>query len=172
MTSITTIRTIKNISTAASSNQTHFKSITLNVEAEGEGSETIEVTTYSDVDFRIRCGVDYYLADIENIDSYGIKVSTNDKEVNYDTTATSWGSDEDYLFVTLSLGDVLTKMDRSSVEFTVAAYVVVDGIEYVSEATKTYSVVDLVVAYYNGSNADVKAAVAPLYELFVEKDLA
>ena len=165
--------TIKNIYIGSeSTNQTHFKSITLNVETEGEGSETVEVTTYSDVDFRIRCGVDYYLADIEGVDSYGIKVSAAGKEVYYnEETATSWGSDEDCLYVTIALGDILTAMSRSSVEFTVTAYVVVDGVTYESESSKTYSVAGLVSEYYNGSDETIKNAVASLYDLYDKEGL-
>lgn len=162
---------IKNI-TVGSSTQVHIKSITLNVETEGEGSETVEVTTYSDVDFRIRCGVDYYLADIEGVDSYGIKVSAAGKEVYYnEETATSWGSDEDCLYVTIALGDILTIISRSSVEFTVTAYVVVDGVTYESESSKTYSVAGLVSEYYNGSDETIKNAVASLYDLYDKEGL-
>ncbi len=164
--------TIKNISTASSGNQTRFESITLNVETEGEGTESVEVTTYSDVDFRIRCGVDYDLADIEGVDSYGIKVSAAGKEIYYnEETATSWDSDEDCLYVTIALGDILTTMSRSSVEFTVTAYVVVDGVTYESESSKTYSVAGLVSEYYNGTDETIKNAVASLYDLYDKEGL-
>lgn len=137
-----------------------------------EGGSSVTVTEYSDVDFRIRCGVDYYLADIEGVDSYGIKVSTAGKEVYYnEETATSWGSDEDYLYVTIALGDILTTMSRSSVEFTVTAYVVVDGVTYESESSKTYSVAGLVSEYYNGSDETIKNTVASLYDLYDKEGL-
>ena len=164
--------TLKNISTASDNNQTHFKSITLNVETEGEDSVTVETTEYSDVDFRIRCGVDKKLSNIEGVDSYGIKVSAAGKEVYYnEEAATSWGSDEDYLYVTIALGDILTTMSRSSVEFTVTAYVVVDGVTYESESSKTYSVAGLVSEYYNGSDETIKNTVASLYDLYDKEGL-
>ena len=133
---------------------------------------TVETTEYSDVDFRIRCGVDKKLSNIEGVDSYGIKVSTAGKEVYYnEETATSWGSDEDYLYVTIALDDILTTMSRSAVEFTVTAYVVVDGVTYESESSKTYSVAGLVSEYYNGSDETIKNAVASLYDLYDKEGL-
>ena len=135
--------------------QVWISSIKINLESSG----TIMKDIFSDVDFRIKCGVDKALADIKGVESYGIKVSTADKEMELAAT----GNDETCLFAVISLGDALTNAERLNVVFTVQAYVVVEGITYTSELTKSFSIAQLVEVYYN--NAETSEKVASLYEL-------
>lgn len=125
---------------------------------ETTGDVTIE-NKFTDVDFRIKCGVDKALADIEGVESYGIKVFTADKEMNLAAT----GNDETCLFAVISLGDALTNAERLNVVFTVQAYIVVDGVTYTSKLTKSFSIAQMVEAYYN--NAETSDKVVTLYEL-------
>lgn len=124
---------------------------------EGEGTTT--EMGYDDVDFRIKCGVDKALADIEGVDSYGIRVSTSEKSLPLAST----GNDDLCLFAVVSLGDALTNAQRLDVVFTVQAYVVIEGVTYVSELTKSYSVREMVEEYY--ANPETTDLVASLYEL-------
>ena len=126
----------------------HRRIATITVSYEG-GSDLI-TDAYSDVEFRIRCGVDSTLADIEGIQKYGIRVVANGttKDYAWNETDGIYGSDDSKLFVTISLGDVLNKKERLTTEFTVCAYVVIDGVTYISENTKTYSIASMVTEYY------------------------
>lgn len=155
--------TIKNISTAADNNQVRIVSITVNLEdVDPSEPKYIDVHSYSNVDFRIKCGVDKALAEIEGVDSYGIKVSTSEKAL----TLASTGNDELCLFAVVSLGDALTDAQRLDVVFTVQAYVVIEGVTYVSELTKSYSVREMVEEYY--ANPETTDLVASLYNLINE----
>lgn len=145
---------IKN-TTSGSSTQVHIKSITINLEA---SDEVTLVDVFTEVDFRIKCGVDLALADIAGVDSYGVKVSA-DKEMELPANE----SDDTCLFAVISLGDVLTNAERLDVVFTVQAYIVIEGVTYVSENTKSFSVREMVEAYYNDPETTDK--VASLYEL-------
>lgn len=127
---------------------------------EGEGTTT--EMGFTDVDFRIKCGVDKALANVEGVESYGIKVSTSEKSMKLTAT----GDDDLRLFAVVSLGDVLTNAQRLDVVFTVQAYVVIDGVTYVSNLTKSYSVREMVKAYYD--DAATTDLVAPLYNLITE----
>lgn len=128
-----------------------------------DSSAELTATEYSNVDFRIRCGVDLAVKDIEGATEYGILVTAGDKTVNYAWNETDgiYGSDATCLFVTISLGDALTNKERLSTEFTVCAYVVVDGVTYTSTSTKTYSVESMVNEYYAADAT--KDLVADLY---------
>lgn len=145
---------IKN-TTSGSSTQVHIKSITINLEA---SDEVTLVDVFTEVDFRIKCGVDLALADIAGVDSYGVKVSA-DKEMELPANE----SDDTCLFAVISLGDVLTNAERLDVVFTVQAYIVIEGVTYVSENTKSFSVREMVEAYYKDPETTDK--VASLYEL-------
>ena len=109
--------------------------------------ETVEKEIYKNSEFAFRFAVDASLVDIEGVESYGIKVSAGGKEVLYSTDAISWTVEGGYAFVTVELGDIINNKSKLSTKFTVAAYVEVDGIVYVSETTKTYSVADMVAHY-------------------------
>lgn len=148
--------TIQNVT--ATNIQVWIKSITINLSS---STEVSYVDVFSDVDFRVKCGVDKALGDIKGVESYGIKV-TADKEMELSAT----GEDEDYLFAVISLGDVLTKAQRLDVVFTVQAYVVIDDVTYVSESTKSFSVRQMVEAYY--ADAATTDLVASLYNLITE----
>ncbi len=112
----------------------------------GESLERTQ-TVLSDSEFRIRCGVQVGVSETEGVSSYGILVSTKDKTVRYDATAASWSTDGEYVYVILSLGDIINDFDKLKTEFTVQAYVVADDRIYNSAATKTYSVAAMVKEY-------------------------
>lgn len=133
----------------------------INVVYEGEAGQTNYEC--SEVDFRIKCGVELALTEIDNVESYGIAVTANGETRTYDSTSEYYATDTQCLYATISLGDVLNNKTRLDVDFTVCAYVVVDGVTYYSESVKTYSVVDLVQVYY-GMDA-YKEQVTPLVEV-------
>lgn len=125
----------------------HRRIVTITVSYEGESNLT--TNEYSDVEFRIRCGVDATLADIEGVQEYGIRVTAGGKTKDYAWNETDgiYGSADSKLFVTISLGDAINN-DKLTTEFTVCAYVVIDDVTYVSENTKTYSIASMVTEYY------------------------
>ena len=125
----------------------HRRIATITVSYEGDSNLT--TNEYSDVEFRIRCGVDATLADIEGVQEYGIRVTAGDKTKDYAWNETDgiYGSADSKLFVTISLGDAINN-DKLTTEFTVCAYVVIDDVTYVSENTKTYSIASMVTEYY------------------------
>lgn len=140
-------------------------------EVEG-GGETAQQEVFSNSQFAIRCGVDAALTQIEGIEEYGIKVTAGGKSVNYTTDANSWTVANGVAYITLNLGtEMFDNLARFSTEFTVEAYVVVDDITYTSTQTKTYSVAGMVDTYFNGDNAEAKAAVTHLYNYLVTKGL-
>ncbi len=115
----------------------------------GSGGGTEMVTTLSGSEFRFRCGVDVGIESIENVTEYGICVTANGETVNYTNTAKSWANDENgMVYVILSLGDIINDTAKLKTEFTVQAYVVYDGVTYLSTSTKTYSVASIVEEYY------------------------
>lgn len=155
------------LTTVATTYRAMVNSITFMV-ANSNAGGTEKVTVYSDSEFRLKCGVDSSLAEIEGVDSYGILVSAGEKEEYYNSEASSWNGETAVTYVVISLGDVLNNLERATTEFTVQAYVVVDGITYVSTQTKTYSVKTIVKEYYN--KAETQAQVAHLYNiLFAEQ---
>lgn len=128
--------------------------------------ETVE-TGYANSSFALRFGVDKALVDIEGITSYGIVVSAGDKEVYFSTDAKSWKVDDKYCHVTVNLGDIINDLTKLSTEFTVKAYVEVDGNKYFSEKEATYSVADMVNEYYGNEITEVK----PLYDYLAANGL-
>ena len=58
-------------------------------------------------------------------------------------------------------------MNKLGTEFTVQAFAVVNGVTYVSEFTKTYSIASMVEEYYKSGITEVEG----LYNLLVEKGL-
>ena len=128
-----------------------------------------ETNFFSDVDFRLRCGVDKKLSNIEGVSSYGIRISSSAKSKLYDATSEYWNEDDSCYYVIISLGDVLTNSSRIYEEFTVDAYIVVDGATYYSKSYKKYSIYSIVDEYYN--NEETKSLVTSLYDLLVEMDI-
>ena len=148
--------------------QVRMDSLTVYSAAGGETSEK-EVTTYSDSKFVIRCGIDAAIADITDIDSFGIRVSAGGKTVDYNSTsATSWAFDEtkNVYYVVINLGDIINDTAKLGTEFTVQAYVVYDGVTYVSTSSKTYSVASMIKAYKEAGES-----VDHLYDYLVSKNL-
>ena len=121
--------------------------------------------SYTNVDFRLRCGVDAAIDDIA--DEYGIKVTINGKSRTYDMTSDFWGEDADFVFVTIDLGDVINYAERLDAEISIQAYAVADGVEYYSEAIKTFTIAGLVSEYYNSYKDDATfgEAITGLYGL-------
>lgn len=136
--------------------QVWIKSITINL---ASSTEVSYVDVFTETEFRIKCGVDLALADIEGVDSYGIKVFTDNDEKEL----TAAYDDEQCLYTIISLGDALTNKARLDVVFTVQAFIVIDGVTYVSELTKSFSVREMVETYYNDPATQEK--VASLYAL-------
>lgn len=126
-------------------------------------SDGQQLVTKYDSEFRFRFGVDASIYDLD-CEEFGIKVTANGKSVTYTEESEFWGFDDEKCYVTVSLGDVLTNKERLDAEFTVTAYVVVDGVTYVSESSKTYSVVSIVEEYMSQNVTEVE----PLYNLLVE----
>lgn len=121
--------------------------------------------SYTNVDFRLRCGVDAAIDDIAN--EYGIKVTINGKSRTYDMSSDFWGKDADFVFVTIDLGDVINHAERLDAEISIQAYAVVDEIAYYSEAIKTFTIAELVSEYYNSykDHATFGEAITALYGL-------
>lgn len=130
--------------------------------------EGTDETTYDSV-FRIRCGIDFAIADIEGVESYGIKVATSDKEKEYEKDCEFWAEDteseEQCYYVVIDLGNLFAEDEKFEIEFTVSAYVVVDGEIYYSEFEKSFSVATLVKEYYESLEVE---EVKPLYDLLLE----
>ncbi len=113
---------------------------------ETTGGEGATQTVYAESDFRIRFGVEADVSDIST--TYGIYVSTAKGEMYYDKNSKSWATEGNLVYLVVSLGDIINDMNKLGTKFTVQAYVIVNGITYKSESVKTYSVVDMVKAYY------------------------
>lgn len=144
----------------------YLTSVEITWAASTGGTEEKEVTTYSDSEFVIRCGIEAGLVDLD-VDSFGIRVSAGDKVVDYTTTASSWGNDGDFCYVTISLGDIINEVAKLGTEFTVVAVVTIDGVDYVSETVATYSVATMIDEYNGRDDVDV----SDLYNYLVSKGL-
>lgn len=106
--------------------------------------------------FRIRFGVDAAVANVAGATAYGIQVTANGKTVTYTTANVSWTVANGVAYVVVDLGDIIGDTAKLGTEFTVAAYAVVGGTTYVSEAVKTYSVATMVAEYYNAGITEVE----------------
>ena len=116
----------------------------------GAGEGTTTQTVYKNSDFRFRFSVSDLLADFDGADGveeWGIKVSTGDKEMHYTEDSEYWVESAGSFYVVISLGNIINDKAKLQTEFTVEAYVVVDGVELTSELSTTYSVVDMVAEY-------------------------
>ena len=154
----------------SNSSAMYLTEITIDWEASGGDASVQEVTTFESSNFLIQCAVDKALLDIENVEQVGILVTAGDKTKEYTTSAKSWTVDETngLVYVVIGLGDIINDKDKLQTEFTVAAYIMIDGFYYVSEKTKTHSVESLVTGYYNLT--ETKEKVAHLYENLFGKE--
>ena len=112
--------------------------------------------TYTDVDFRLKIAVDAGVSSISDIDDYGIKVFDNALEQHtkyYDSSKLVTSDGKTYLVI--GLGDILNNIDRSSLEFTISAYVQKGDTKLVSTTTKTYSIKSLI-SYYITNSGEVE----------------
>lgn len=123
-------------------------------------------TEYSEVDFRIKCGVNKAIEQIKNVESYGVAVYTTTSPVHYSSTENStyyYTSDSTHNYALISLGDVLNNQDRLNVKFNVCAFVVVEGTYLYSSNVKSYTLLELIKVYYNMES--YKSQVTPLVEV-------
>ena len=121
----------------------------ISIEWENEsGTGTTEQEVYKNSNFAFRFSVDKALTSIDGIDGYGLMVSAGGKDVYYSVGANSWTVDGELCYVTVNLGDIINDTAKLSVEFTVKAYVEVDGQKYYSDAKKTYSVASMIKTYF------------------------
>lgn len=152
--------------------QVRVASVSVFVEDENSTNETELTTVYSEVDFRIKCGVDKALTSLTGLTGdekydWGISVTANGQTKYYNSTSEFIVSDDENnkKYVIISLGDVLNEVTKAKTEFTVRAYVEVDGDKYVSTEFKTYSVESMIKEYNtNEKYSDYKTQIAPLVE--------
>ena len=135
--------TIQNVT--STNVQVWIQSITINLEASG----STLVDEYSEVDFRFKLGVDSAIANLEGVTAHGICVSDGVEDRYYDSTKYIIDEENGISYVVISLGDIINDSNRASVEFTVCAYVVVNGTTYTSTASKSYSACSII-EYYLG----------------------
>lgn len=137
-----------------------------------ENSELKEYKALSDSNFMIRCGVDNSIENIEGIDTYGVKVSAGNNTVYYSDSLTSTiENGVSFTYVVINLGDIINDVTKLTTKFTVAAYVEVEDVKYISESVKEYSVADMVKEYYTNGPEETKAKVEHLYNYLVEQGL-
>ena len=139
----------------------YLDSVVIEWETGAGTGETESKEIYKNSAFAFRFGVDATLANIEGVDSYGIMVTADGKTMYYTTDASSWAVDGGLCYVTVNLGDIINDTKKLGTEFTVKAYVEIDGVKYASEMEKTYSVASIVAYYYDENSIE---AVAHLYE--------
>ncbi len=131
-----------------------------------EFESAASVVTYSDVDFRVKFGVDAEVAELTSLlpdgesYTYGIQVSDGTNTKEYATL----NDDESVKYVVIGLGDVLNYSDRLTTVFTVKAYVDYNGERYYS-SSKSYSVASIVAAYKASSGLS-EAQLAVINDLY------
>lgn len=124
--------------------------------------DVAETITYSDVDFRLRVGIDEmetFAAVYDMITSYGVEVSTASKTKKYyfnENTPTKENGNIQYTII--DLGDAFENPTRFEEEFTIRAFFIYNTNEHYSEFTKTASIKSLVGTYHSDPNT------APLVE--------
>lgn len=138
----------------------YIDSITVVWKTESNSSEDADV--YSNVDFRLKCGIDNSIEELVDLPegktyTWGIEISdgTNSKCYAESDDVNFIIKDEtnEINYVIISLGDVLTEIYKAKREFTVKAYVIYDGQTYYSSQVKTYSVASIL-SYYQ-TNVDL-----------------
>ncbi len=149
----------------SASSAMYLDNVSITWNAAVEGGATEQQTVLKDSKFSFRFAVDGALADIENVDAYGIQVKTSNKTANYtEGNATSWTVENGQCYVTVNLGDIINSVGKLGREFTVTAFVEVDGMIYTSEQTITVSVASIVAEYYEAGE-DVEHLYNHLVEL-------
>ena len=112
------------------------------------GTTEVEGTICENSYFALRFGVAKDLETIGDVDSYGLVISAGGKDVYFSSTeAKTWNTDGDFCYITLGLGDIINDKAKLTTEFTVKAYIVVGENTYISNGSKTCSVVDMVKTY-------------------------
>lgn len=126
------------------------------IESQDPESPTIEYSS----EFKIKCGVDASIKNIASLAegkefSWGIEVSDGMTEPRYYASNSEYMLNDDnskMQYVIIDLGDVLNNIARAKKEFTVRAYVEIDGFKYYSSEAKTYSVASIVDVYCGFEN--------------------
>ena len=126
------------------------------IESQDPESPTIEYSS----EFRMKCGVDGAIKNIASLAegkefSWGIEVSDGMTDPRYYASNSEYmlyDDNSEMQYVIINLGDVLNNIARAEKEFTVRAYVEVDGIKYYSSEAKTYSVASIVDVYCGFEN--------------------
>lgn len=148
-------KTVK-IATVSGNARCMLNQIDYVIESQDPESPTIEYSS----EFKIKCGVDASIKNIASLAegkefSWGIEVSDGMTDPRY------YASNSEYMlyddnskmqYVIINLGDVLNNIARAKKEFTVRAYVEVDGFKYYSSEAKTYSVASIVDVYCGFEN--------------------
>lgn len=144
-------------------NQTYCDEMYIYVVGPNVNQNTIDIRSYSNVDIRLKCGIDD--TSFANVTlplgaEYGIAVSTASKTVYYKIASDSTvinevenpGDAEPNKYVIIKLGnDLLNNFEKVTTEFTTQAYMYVDNMYYLSSNTKTYSVASLTKAAVDSS---------------------
>ena len=133
---------------------------------------TVAKDVYSGAEFRIKFGIakedmNAVMEDVPAGAVFGLEVSTADKTEQFTTFR---DDDETCHYVVVSLGDVINEIENATVEFTVKAFIQLDGITYYTEdatLVKTYSVASMVETYYTNGDTRVES----LYNYFESKGL-
>lgn len=154
--------TIQNVT--ATNVQVWMKSITINLASSDEVTYT---DVFTNAEFRMRFGVDAAIANIENVDSYGVVVTANGKSVEYSNVEI----EGNMAYVVISLGDLFENEQRFSIEFTAQAFIVIDGITYLSENTKTHSVASMIAEYNKMDLGEQQGNVTHLYNILLNKEI-
>ena len=126
--------------------------IEINWAGESEEGETAIMEVYKNSNFAFRFAVDAELMNLDGVESRGIKITAGGNDVYYEAGAGSWTvvldeNGDEFCCITVELGDIINDLAKLDTVFTMQAYVVVDGVKYVAETEKAYSVVDII-AYY------------------------
>ncbi|MBR2926521.1 MAG: Ig-like domain-containing protein [Clostridia bacterium] len=132
----------------------YLDSIEIEWDSGAESGETTEQVVYTDSNFAFRFAVDAALVELDGIDACGIKITAGGKSVFFEADAGSWTKvlddetgDELYC-ITVELGDIMNDPAKLGTEFTMQAYVEVDGVKYAADTEKAYSVATMVAYYY------------------------
>ena len=148
----------------SSSGALYLDEVVITWAGESEGGQMVETKVYKDSNFAIRFAAAEGLTTLDGIEAYGLMISAGDKDVEF--TADQLTVAGGYCYMTVALGDIINNFDRLSTQFTVKAYVKVEGTKYLSEGEKTYSVVEMIKYYHDELGIE---DVAPLYDYFQAK---
>ena len=143
----------------------YVESIVIEWETGSADGATEEKVVYSDSKFVFKFAVDSKIIETVGDYKYGIMVTTGAKTEFFETVLSE---EEGLCYVTVNLGDIINNLERLNTEFTIKAYVEVDGGKYTANTSKTYSVASIIDCYYNDEGIE---SVKHLYEYLVDNNL-